>query len=68
MKSMKTIILLFSVLDALDSAMFAPCGILIQLVASSDVAQNVAHELILDYFGPIHIGGPFKANWAKGEA
>ena len=32
------------------------------------VAHNVAQEPILYFFGPIHIEGPFKFFWAKGES
>ena len=33
-----------------------------------DVAQNAAQEPTLYYSGPIFIGGPLKAYWAKGES
>ena len=34
----------------------------------SDVAQNATQEPTLYYSGPIYIGGPLKAYWAKGES
>ena len=34
----------------------------------TDVAQNAAQEPTLYYSGPIFIGGPLKAYWAKGES
>ena len=33
-----------------------------------DVAQKVVQKPILYYSGYVHIGSPFKGNWAKGEA
>ena len=35
---------------------------------SIDVAHNAAQEPTLYYSGPIFIGGPLKAYWAKGES
>ena len=34
----------------------------------ADVAQKVAQESILFYYGQVRIGGPFKANSDKGES
>ena len=38
------------------------------LESKSDVAQNVAQELIFCYSGQVHIEGPLKAYWAKRES
>ena len=34
----------------------------------NDVGQNVAQEPTLYYYGPIYIGGPLNAYWAKGAS
>ena len=39
-----------------------------QFLCKLDVAQNAAQEPTLYYSGPIFIGGPLKAYWAKGES
>ena len=34
----------------------------------SDVAQDIAQQPIFNIAKQVHIGGPFKANWIKGES